>query len=139
MIYFWTIKTLVTKPTLSKGYSTLQRKVCEATRTLHLASQRFLKLRLRGFMTIKLSGRPSRTASGSYPKLANFLICLQQPHNYVLCKVFPKLPEDFANFSLQRTVVCVCGGCGYLEQGAVGSKCQSNTLVVDPTANSWSQ
>ena len=54
MIYFWTIKTLVTKPTLSKGYSTLQRKVCEATRTLHLASQRFLKLRLRGFMIIKL-------------------------------------------------------------------------------------
>ncbi len=24
--------------------------------------------------------------------------------NYVLCEIFPKLPEDFANFSLQRAV-----------------------------------
>ncbi len=31
----------------------IAKKVCEATRTLRLASQRFLKLRLRGFMIIK--------------------------------------------------------------------------------------
>ncbi len=59
---------------ITRLYSTLQRKVCKATRTLRLASQRFLKLRLRGFMIIKLFQEglrellreASRTALRSY-------------------------------------------------------------------------
>ncbi len=41
----------------------------------------------------------------------------------MLCEVFPKLPEDFANFSLQCTVrfelsTCLQGGCVGMASGS---------------------
>ncbi len=78
----------------------------------NLTSQRFLKLRLRG---LNFSGSPICTQT-AYVKLPTFrkafLNCFTKlpevgklfnlaysSHNVLLCEVFPKLPEDFANFS----------------------------------------
>ncbi len=77
-------------------YSTLQRKVCEATRTLRLTSQRFLTLRLRGFMIIKLFRKAFANCFGKLPEATH----ISKLFRKAFPNCFAKLPEAGKLFNL---------------------------------------
>ncbi len=88
----------------------LQRKVCDVWRRLCLTLQRFVKLRLRGFIIIKLF---RKAFPNFFSKQANFLMKpIQQPHMRHHVQ-YPQITRRLRKLFLQRVVHIYCWSCDY--------------------------